>query len=72
MDFKVEPGNPFKATFRSKHGYMFGIELVNEEVDTRLNLAELASQGTYSHFKKQFGKLVRKIGSENVSWHIFT
>jgi len=38
FDFHAFPDNPYRAIFRTKNGYFYGLELVNEQKETRLNL----------------------------------
>ena len=38
LNFKSSEENPYKATFESKQGYTYGIEIVNDVVEDRINL----------------------------------
>ena len=38
LNFKANEENPYRATFESKQGYTYGIEIVNEVVEDRINL----------------------------------
>ena len=45
LNFKSSEENPFKATFESKQGYTYGIEMVNKKPEERINLLELERDG---------------------------
>ena len=45
LNFKSSEETPFKATFESKQGYTYGIEMVNQKPEDRINLLELERDG---------------------------
>ena len=45
LNFKSSKESPYKATFASKQGYTYGIELINETVEERMNLYQLERDG---------------------------
>ena len=45
LNFKSSSEYPHRATFASKQGYTYGIEIVNEVVEERMNLHQLERDG---------------------------
>ena len=45
LNFKSSSEYPHRATFASKQGYTYGIEIVNEVVGERMNLHQLERDG---------------------------
>ena len=45
MNFQASEASPHKATFRNVNGYVYGIEIINENVEERINLYKLMKTG---------------------------
>ena len=45
LNFRASKGKPHRASFQNVHGYIYGIEIVNENVEERLDLYKLMKSG---------------------------
>ena len=45
LNFKASESSPYRASFQNIHGYIYGVELVNENVDERFNFYRMMKDG---------------------------
>ena len=45
LNFKASETNPHRASFQNIHGYIYGVELVNENIEERVNFYRLMKCG---------------------------
>ena len=70
LNFRASESDPYRASFQNTHGYIYGIEIVNEDETERFNLFKLMKAGLefdpYEYFESALNQSSQTIFFLNV------